>query len=58
MRRRLWAARGRETYVPLKPSKRARRSRASRGSGPGWIADLFEGVVDGLLDFLLSGWRR
>ncbi|MFJ4084942.1 hypothetical protein ACIP2Z_39115 [Streptomyces iakyrus] len=56
MRRRLWAARGRETYVPLKPSKRARR--APKGSGPGWIADVFEGALEGLLDFLFSWGRR
>ncbi|MFI7415305.1 hypothetical protein ACIBU0_42395 [Streptomyces sp. NPDC049627] len=58
MRRRLWAARGREAYVPLKSSKRARRGRAPKGSGPGWIADVFEGGLEGLLDFLFSWGRR
>lgn len=36
----------------------ARRGHASTGSGPGWIADVFEGALEGLLDFLFSGGRR
>jgi hypothetical protein len=42
----------------MRPDKRARRGRASTGSGPGWIACLFEGALDGLLDFLFSWGRR
>lgn len=58
MRRRLWVVRGREAHVPLGPGKRARRARAGtpQRSGTGRIADLFEDLVDGLLDFLTS-WR-
>jgi hypothetical protein len=58
MKRRLWAARGQEAYVPLKRSKRAPRGRASTGTGAGWIADVFEGALDALLDFLFAGGRR
>ncbi|MFD5856095.1 hypothetical protein [Streptomyces chartreusis] len=58
MRRRLWADRGRETYVPHKPSKHARRGRAPTGSGPGWIAEALEGALEALLDFLFSWGRR
>ncbi|MFK0159040.1 hypothetical protein ACIQVK_44100 [Streptomyces sp. NPDC090493] len=42
----------------MRRSKRARRGRASTGSGPGWIADLFEGALEALLDFLFSWGRR
>ncbi|WP_257004188.1 hypothetical protein [Streptomyces sp. SA15] len=40
--------------------RRARRNRGRtpKGSGPGWIAILFEGLVDGLLDFLFSWGRK
>ncbi|WP_344603843.1 hypothetical protein [Streptomyces glaucus] len=42
----------------MRRRKRARRAHAStpQRSGAGWIADLFEDLVDGLLDFLTS-WR-
>ncbi|MFD9190359.1 hypothetical protein ACFWCA_19275 [Streptomyces phaeochromogenes] len=38
--------------------RQRRRGRASTGSGQGWIATLFEGLLDGLIDFLLSWGRR
>lgn len=37
--------------------RRRARGRASTGSGPGWIATVFEGLLDGLLDFLFSRGR-
>ncbi|MDH6222656.1 hypothetical protein M2283_010008 [Streptomyces pseudovenezuelae] len=40
-----------------KDARRHRRGRASTGSGSGWIATLFEGALEGLLDFLFS-WGR
>ncbi|MFB8120563.1 hypothetical protein ACFQ6U_13985 [Streptomyces sp. NPDC056465] len=58
MRRRLWGARGRETYVPVERSKRAARGRALTGSEPGWVAYGVAGVVEAMLDFLFSWGRR
>jgi hypothetical protein len=54
MRRRLWAARGRETYVPLKP-RRGRRGPAR--SRMDWAAVMVEGFF-GFLTDLLFFWER
>ncbi|WP_159072858.1 hypothetical protein [Streptomyces glaucescens] len=54
MRRRLWAARGRETYVPLRPGKRARARRSSLD----WVAAVVEGIFDGIAEFLCTWGRR
>ncbi|MFF8399863.1 hypothetical protein [Streptomyces sp. NPDC016172] len=37
---------------------RRQRGRTPKGSGAGWIATVFEGLVDGLLDFLFSWGRK
>lgn len=37
---------------------RRKRGRTPKQAGPGRIATLFEGLVDGLLDFLFSWGRK
>lgn len=56
MKRRLWAVRGREKYVPLRRARRAPRGAA--GGDSGWLAVSLEGVIEGVLDALFSWGRR